>query len=201
MEISDTSRLRIPMQRRGYLRVKKILDSAAEIISDSSVEKLTIQELAKRSGTSPGSLYHFFPDVESVKETLKLSFDNKLSEMLGEIKNQHTQQSWRAMSAKELSDTIFLPYANFLIENKAYLPLLLRMNSDFSDSEFLAMLVYIFESRNENTPKSEVLCEANFLHSLAIGTLQQAFRRNTALPYEFIPKLLEALTLYLESKE
>lgn len=201
MAISDTNRLRPPCNEGGTSGVQKILDAAAEIISDISIEKLTIQELAKRSGTAPGSLYHFFPDIESVKASLKLSFDNKLSEMLDAIKNKHVEQDWCSLPAGDLINTIFQPYANFLIENKAYLPLLLRINPDFTQSKFLAFLIHILECRIKNVTKPEIIREANFLHSLAIGTLQQAFQRDNKLPYEFIPKILHTLALYLESTE
>jgi AcrR family transcriptional regulator len=200
MAISDTNRLRPPCNEGGTSGFK-ILDAAAEIISDISIEKLTIQELAKRSGTAPGSLYHFFPDIESVKASLKLSFDNKLSEMLDAIKNKHVEQDWCSLPAGDLINTIFQPYANFLIENKAYLPLLLRINPDFTQSKFLAFLIHILECRIKNVTKPEIIREANFLHSLAIGTLQQAFQRDNKLPYEFIPKILHTLALYLESTE
>ncbi|HCM9448774.1 TPA: TetR family transcriptional regulator [Enterobacter bugandensis] len=39
--------------------MEKILDAAAEIICGSSLDKLTVQALARRSKTSPSSLYHF----------------------------------------------------------------------------------------------------------------------------------------------
>lgn len=121
--------------------------------------------------------------------------------MLDAIKNKHVEQDWCSLPAGDLINTIFQPYANFLIENKAYLPLLLRINPDFTQSKFLAFLIHILECRIKNVTKPEIIREANFLHSLAIGTLQQAFQRDNKLPYEFIPKILHTLALYLESTE
>ena len=57
---------RRPRQERGERRVEAILDAAAALIAEAGVGGLTMQAIASRSGTASGSLYHFFPDRESV---------------------------------------------------------------------------------------------------------------------------------------
>ncbi len=57
---------RRPRQERGQRRVEAILDAAAALIAESGSAGLTMQAVASRSRTASGSLYHFFPDRESV---------------------------------------------------------------------------------------------------------------------------------------
>lgn len=57
---------RRPRQERGQRRVEAILDAAAALIAEGGASGLTMQAIASRSRTASGSLYHFFPDRESV---------------------------------------------------------------------------------------------------------------------------------------
>src|SRR5215213_4210464 len=57
---------RVPRQERGRRRIDEILDAAAALIGEVGAEAVTVQALAARAGASKGSMYHFFPDRESV---------------------------------------------------------------------------------------------------------------------------------------
>jgi len=57
---------RVPRQERGQRRIDAILDAAAALIGEVGAEAVTVQALAARAGASKGSMYHFFPDRESV---------------------------------------------------------------------------------------------------------------------------------------
>ena len=57
---------RVPRQARGRRRIDEILDAAAALIGEVGAEAVTVQALAARAGASKGSMYHFFPDRESV---------------------------------------------------------------------------------------------------------------------------------------
>ena len=57
----------------GKLRVAAILEAAAAVISEKGYEGATMAEIAARSGTKIGSLYRFFPNKESLADTLVVS--------------------------------------------------------------------------------------------------------------------------------
>ena len=57
---------RPPQQQRGQRRVEAILDATAALITEEGVAGATMHAIAKRSSTTIGSLYHFFPDREAV---------------------------------------------------------------------------------------------------------------------------------------
>lgn len=56
----------MPRQERGQRRIDALLDAAAALIGEVGAEAVTVQALAARAGASKGSMYHFFPDRESV---------------------------------------------------------------------------------------------------------------------------------------
>jgi AcrR family transcriptional regulator len=55
------------------LRVAAILEAAAAVIAEKGYEGATMAEIAARSGTKIGSLYRFFPNKESLADTLVVS--------------------------------------------------------------------------------------------------------------------------------
>ncbi|TDI59216.1 MAG: TetR/AcrR family transcriptional regulator [Alphaproteobacteria bacterium] len=61
---------RQPVQRRSKERVKKILDAADEIITESGWGAATSHVIAKRAGVPPAGVYHFFPDRYMIYDAL-----------------------------------------------------------------------------------------------------------------------------------
>lgn len=61
---------RCPQHGRGERRVEAILDAASALLVEEGAESLTIDAVAKRSATSKSSMYHFFPDLNSIIDAL-----------------------------------------------------------------------------------------------------------------------------------
>ncbi len=69
--LNDSSSLRrVPNQRRSRERVEKILNCAAGLIAKSGSDAMRMNEVARLSGISIGSLYQYFPDKGAVILTL-----------------------------------------------------------------------------------------------------------------------------------
>jgi AcrR family transcriptional regulator len=62
-----------PQRSNGKLRVAAILKAAAAVIAEKGYEGATMAEIAARSGTKIGSLYRFFPNKESLADTIVVS--------------------------------------------------------------------------------------------------------------------------------
>lgn len=197
MSGDETTYSRQPSQRRGHKRVEKILDAAAEIICEASLDKLTVQNLARRSETSPGSLYHFFSDIESIKSLLLEGYTNKINAMFEDIKKSRSKMRWQQLPPDRLVHDLFGPYAEFIMKNRAYLPLLYEKGFTFEHSVFLSHISEVISYRVPDINKASVIEEVRFMHAMAAGTLEQGFQRNQTLPYEFIPRILQTLTMYL----
>ena len=104
---------RAPSQVRGQRRVHAILDAAAAVIRESGVGGLTVHGIAERAGTSIGSMYHFFPDLEAVIGGLidrrLQGFEPVLSALAARDKSE-----WSRMSAAAAVDTIVTPIFSYL---------------------------------------------------------------------------------------
>lgn len=71
---SKSSRgIQAPQRSNGKLRVAAIVEAAATVIAEHGYEGATMAEIAARSGTKIGSLYRFFPNKESLADTIVVS--------------------------------------------------------------------------------------------------------------------------------
>jgi len=71
---SEPGNARVPRQPRGRKRVDEILDAAEALISEVGIEATTTTAIARRSGSTVGSLYHFFPSKEAIVQALARRF-------------------------------------------------------------------------------------------------------------------------------
>lgn len=55
-----------PTQARARETVKAILDASARILIEEGYETLSTNKIAQRAGVSPGTLYQYFPNKESI---------------------------------------------------------------------------------------------------------------------------------------
>lgn len=69
---------RVPKQQRSIEKVERILYEAAEIIREKGVDGVTTHLVAERAGIAVGSLYQFFPNIETVKLALVERVMNQL---------------------------------------------------------------------------------------------------------------------------
>lgn len=60
------SRRRLPTQRRSRERVERILDAAADLITEHGVAALGTRGIAERSGVPVASIYQYFADKEEI---------------------------------------------------------------------------------------------------------------------------------------
>lgn len=64
------------------LRIGRILDAAANILANEGSDHLTMNEVARRAGISPGSLYQFFSDRQQLLATLAERYATHLGKAL-----------------------------------------------------------------------------------------------------------------------
>ena len=115
-----------PQRSNGKLRVAAILEAAAAVIAEKGYEAATMAEIAARSGTKIGSLYRFFPNKESLADTIVVSARENLDVVFDEF-----DAKVNALSVQELADD--LPALLFeQVLNKPALRKLLDANQDWS---------------------------------------------------------------------
>jgi AcrR family transcriptional regulator len=108
-----------PQRSNGKLRVAAILDAAAAAIAEKGYEAATMAEIAARSGTKIGSLYRFFPNKESLGDTIIVSarenFDVVFDKFDAEVK---------ALTIRALADNLLALLSEQVFSKPALLKLL-----------------------------------------------------------------------------
>jgi len=104
---------RVPLQERGRRRVDAILDAAAALIRESGVGGLTVHGVAERAGTSIGSMYHFFPDLDAaiaglIERHLR-DFEPVLSALEG-----RDRREWSRLSPAAVVDAMVTPIFSYM---------------------------------------------------------------------------------------
>ncbi len=74
---------RTPVQARSERRVGALLEAAAELLAEVGYDALTLTDVAERSGSGIGSLYHFFSNKEQLVDALVERVANSLRELPG----------------------------------------------------------------------------------------------------------------------
>lgn len=64
--MSSNALRRTPVQRRGAEQLRRLVDTAAELVAESGPEELTTSLVAKRAGVSVGLVYRYFADKDAL---------------------------------------------------------------------------------------------------------------------------------------
>jgi AcrR family transcriptional regulator len=105
-----TRAVQVPQRSNGKLRVAAILDAAAAVIAEKGYEGATMAEIAARSSTKIGSLYRFFPNKESLADTIVVSARENLDAVFDRFDAGVNALSIRAL-ADDLMALIFELFA------------------------------------------------------------------------------------------
>ena len=74
-QLSELITFRRPRQKRGVKKFETILDTAHELIISNGVENFSLYDIAESADMAVGSVYHFFPNIESVFAALVERYD------------------------------------------------------------------------------------------------------------------------------
>ena len=99
LQDQEVRAIQAPRRSNGKLRVAAILEAAAALIDEKGFDGTTMADIAERSGTKVGSLYRFFPNKESVADTL---LDSGRDYMIAAF--DHFQKTVSKLSVDDLAD-------------------------------------------------------------------------------------------------
>jgi AcrR family transcriptional regulator len=91
----------VPQRSNGKLRVAAILEAAADVIAEKGYDGATMAEIAARSSTKIGSLYRFFPNKESLADTIVVSARKNLDAVFDRF-----DADVHALSVRALADDL-----------------------------------------------------------------------------------------------
>ena len=92
----------MPQRSNGKLRVAAILEAASAVINEKGYEGATMAEIAARSDTKIGSLYRFFPNKESIADTIVVSARENLDAVFDRF-----DANAKALSIRALANDLF----------------------------------------------------------------------------------------------
>ena len=83
-QLSELITFRRPRQARGVKKFDTIVDSAHELILSKGVKNFSLYDIAEHAGVAVGSVYHFFPSIESVFAALVERYGDDFSQIVSE---------------------------------------------------------------------------------------------------------------------
>jgi AcrR family transcriptional regulator len=110
---------RKPRQDRGRRRIDAILEAAAAEFAAVGYEAATTNAIARRAGTSIGSLYQFFPNKEALLDALAARYEVQLRTLHDRVLNTETAD----LPMREMYDRIIDTLADFHAAHPGFRPL------------------------------------------------------------------------------
>jgi AcrR family transcriptional regulator len=109
---------RRPQQERGQRRVEAILDATSAIVAEEGAPAVTMHAIARRSGTTIGSLYHFFPDRDAVFAALLERHATRFGERLAPLESV----DWSTLSVERSVERFLAAALGYIGDNPDLLP-------------------------------------------------------------------------------
>lgn len=194
---------RQPRQERGERRVCAILDAAASLIVECGAEGLTVQALAERANTSKGSLYHFFPDLQSVLRALADRHRAAISEITQGMIADSTI-AWGSLTPEE-TVTRFMAPLRYLETHPDLLALARAPNMLDGTTRRLAPLCeladHILRQRYPRLADQERVARASTMVAVMDGIVGYSLRSTELDSARMVAELHRVLAAYLVSHE
>jgi AcrR family transcriptional regulator len=191
---------REPRQPRGQTRVDAILDAASALIAEGGVGQVTMHALARRSGTSIGSLYHFFPDRDSVLDALRQRHSDAtrdISRQLGAV----PAKVWRELSTEVVVERLISPFVEYFERYADYLPLMGGRISEEDAADFIGLGRGVLNARLPGLSAQELDGYALMFHVIAAGSMYAGLRIDPGRIDFYHREIARALTAYLSAIE
>jgi len=194
------STARRPRQLRGEARVDQILCAAAQLIAESGTAAVSIHAVARLARTSIGSMYHFFPDRESLLDALT----ERHRESIRSINQQITELSpatWCRLSAQAAIDKLVTPFIAHLRQHPDFLPLMHGRMSTQEDSDFIRGIRSMLDARLPAIPVRQRDRYAAVFHAIVAGGMHVGYERDPGQQDLYLEEIPRAIAAYLATIE
>jgi AcrR family transcriptional regulator len=108
----------MPQQERATRRLAGFLEAAEDLFVEVGFEAATMTAIAERSGSGIGTLYHYFPDKQSIAVALMKQYGQEI-----EAHWKPLMQQAETLSHREFADRFIECITEFVQERPAYLKL------------------------------------------------------------------------------
>ena len=189
---------RPPSQSRGQARVDAILDAAAAVIAGEGPAAVTMHGLARRARTSIGSLYHFFPDRDSVLQAL-IERHEAAGREINEVLDAIPRNVWRQFSSAETISRLVEPYIDYVQNHPDFIAL---MHGRRLPENFLRAVRNVLDIRLPALSAADREHYTIMFHAIASGVMHAVFVREperVGASMNEIPRVLAAYLADIEA--
>jgi AcrR family transcriptional regulator len=195
--LSNSVRVK-PQQERATLRLANFLDAAAELFAEIGYEAATMTAIAERSGSGIGTLYHYFPD----KQSMALALLNQYAKKIEAHWKPLTEQT-ETLSHTAFAEMFLERITEFLRERPAYLKLLtapIRFSRDPAARRGLRVAIAnAFRAKDPSLTNEKAMLAANITLQIVKGMTTLYAEAGPGEKLLIITEYKKALTLYLGS--
>ena len=195
--LSNSVRVK-PQQERATRRLANFLDAAAKLFEEIGYEAATMTAIAERSGSGIGTLYHYFPD----KQSMAFAVLNQYAQEI-EAHWKPLMEQAETLSHHEFAE-MFLQYVTeFIRERPAYLKLLaapIRFSRNPAARRALRVAIAnAFRAKDSSLTNEKALLAANIALQMVKGMTTLYAEAGPGEKPLIIAEYKKALTLYLGS--
>jgi AcrR family transcriptional regulator len=187
-----------PQQKRSTRRLANFLDVAEVLFVEIGYEATTMTAIAERSGSGIGTLYHYFPDKQSMAFALFNQYTQKV-EAYWKPLIEHAE----ALSHTAFAESFLERVVEFLRERPAYLQLLaapIRVSRDPAARRTLRIAIAnAFRAKDPSLASEKAMLAANISLQMVKGMTTLYAEASLREKPLIIAEFKKALTLYLGS--
>jgi AcrR family transcriptional regulator len=159
-----------------------------------------MHSLAKTANTSVGSLYHFFPDRESVLKSVAERHALALHEIADRLRAV-PDATWRQLNAEEAIRELLLPYTDYVRRHADFVQLMRSPELAPQAQDFVKLIDRILALRLPATPTRRRRIYTEMLHAVAAGTVHLAYQLNPSKLDVWLEEVQRVLAAYLMELE
>lgn len=162
MESTIEQLYRQPTQARGIAKFEMILDAAHALIEVEQSPDISLYDVAKEAGVATGSVYHFFPTVESVFIALVQRYDQLFADLIRDIDPQDQDTEWQDLLVRHT-----------------------ERSREFMNSSPPALMLIIGPLRTWQSRLVDTMGDARIAQAMV-----ESYQRNFALPEDPQPEII-----------
>lgn len=177
-----------------------ILAATAELVAQEGAAAVSIPAVARRARTSIGSMYHFFPDRESLLNALAerhLHHIRALNQQVAAI----PAADWQGVPAATAVQRLVTPFAEHLHAHPDFLPLMHGRTDAREDGDFIRGIRCMLAARLPHVDAARLDDYAAVFHALAAGGMRVGYERAPDRSPLYLQEIQRALAAYLTAIE
>lgn len=173
--LNETQWFYAPSQDRSRKGLEKILSAANQLFVDNGYDETTITAISRRSGVSVGSIYHRFPDKQSI---LYAVLESHRRTRFAQVRELLDDPAWRDRGPEDVLDfhieIIFSstrkdPGFYRLIERQRMVNTAIRDMQIEWNAEFCGMMIEMYRPHTEHFVRKDIDKAVTYMHNIIRG--------------------------------